>query len=62
MQGTEDEISDRMRNTFSFNWASFFFARQPLLFIVEVLRSHSRTPRSAGLLWTSDRPVEGTST
>jgi hypothetical protein len=28
--------------------------------IVEVLRYHSDTPHSVGLLWTSDRPVAGT--
>ena len=27
------------------------------LLIVEVPRSHSDTPHSVGLLWTSDRPV-----
>ena len=32
------------------------------LFIVEVLRSHSRTPHSLGHLWTSDQPVAETST
>jgi hypothetical protein len=30
--------------------------------IVEVSRSHSDTPHSVGLLWTSDRPVAETST
>jgi len=41
-------------------------AQQPLvgqgLPIVEVPRSHSDTPHSIGLLWTSDRPVAQTST
>jgi hypothetical protein len=41
-------------------------AEQPLVglgfLIVEVLRSHSDTPHSVGLLWTSDRPVAETST
>jgi hypothetical protein len=32
------------------------------LLIVEVSRSHSDTPHSVGLLWTSDRPVAETST
>jgi len=32
------------------------------LLIVEVSRSHSVTPQSIGLLWTSDQPVAGTST
>ena len=32
------------------------------LFILEVSRSHSDTPRSVGLLWTSHRPVAETST
>ena len=66
MQGAEDEASDWVRNDFSFNWASFVMARQPLvglgLFIVEVLRSHSGTPHSARLLWRSYRPVEEAST
>jgi len=30
--------------------------------IFEVPRSHSDTPQSVGLLWTSDRPVAQTST
>lgn len=51
---------------FIFKFDLFFMVRQPLvglgLLIVEVLRSHSGTPHSAGLLWTSDRPVEETST
>ena len=36
-------------------------AQQPLVglvfLIIEALRSHSDTPHSVGLLWTSDRPV-----
>ena len=32
-----------------------------LVFVYEVLRSHSQTLHSVGLLWTSDRPVAGTS-
>jgi hypothetical protein len=43
-----------------------FMARQPLvglgLFIVEVSQSHSDTPDSVGLFWTSDRSVAETST
>jgi len=39
----------------------FFTARQPLIgqgfLIVEALRSHSDTPHSVGLLWTSDQLV-----
>jgi len=30
--------------------------------IIEALRSHSDTPHSVGLLWTSDQPVSETST
>jgi hypothetical protein len=30
--------------------------------LYEVARSHSATQHSAGLLWTSDRPVTGIST
>jgi hypothetical protein len=32
------------------------------LLLVEVSRSHSDTPHSLGLLWTSDQPVAETST
>ena len=32
------------------------------LHIIEVSRSHSDTPQSIGLLWTSDHPVTETST
>jgi len=32
------------------------------LLILEVSRSHSDTPQSVGLLWTSHRPVAETST
>ena len=43
----------------------FFMARQPLvgqgLLIIETSRSHSDTPHSVGLLWTSDRPIAKTS-
>jgi len=41
-------------------------AGQPLVdlgtLIIEVLRSHSDTPHSVGLLWTSDRLVVETTT
>jgi hypothetical protein len=41
-------------------------AQQPLvgqsLLIVEASQSHSDTPHSVGLLWTSDQPVTETST
>jgi hypothetical protein len=44
----------------------YFVVQQPLmgqvLLIIEVSRSHSDTPNSVGLLWTSDRPVAETST
>ena len=44
----------------------FLLVRQPLvgkgLCIVEVLLSHSDTPHTIGLLWTSDQPVAETST
>ena len=40
--------------------------RQPLgglgRLIIEASRSHSDTPQSVGLLWTSDQPVTQTST
>jgi len=44
----------------------FFIPLQPLvghsLLIIEASRSHSDTPHSVGLLWTSDQPVAQTST
>ena len=46
----------------------FFFpmAQQPLvgrgLIIIKASRSHSGTPQSVGLLWTSDQPDTETST
>ena len=43
-----------------------FMARQPLvgldILTFQVSRSHSDTPHSVGLLWTSDRPVAEIST
>jgi len=40
----------------------FYMAQQPLvgqgLLIVEALRSHSDTPHSVGLLWTSDHQLD----
>jgi hypothetical protein len=39
----------------------FFMVRQDLL-IIEAARSHSDTPQSVGLLWTSDQPFARTST
>jgi hypothetical protein len=43
----------------------FTMAQQPLvgrgLLIIEDSRSHSDTPQSVGLLWTSDQPVTETS-
>ena len=39
-----------------------FMAQQPLGFLIfEAARSHSGTPHSVGLLWTSDRSVAETS-
>ena len=44
----------------------FSMARQPLWglgrLIIEALRSHSDTPDTVGLLWTSDQLVAETST
>jgi len=44
----------------------FTTAQQPSvgqgLLIIEVSRSHSDTPHSVGLLWTSNQPEAGTST
>ena len=40
----------------------FLFQQPPSLLIREVSRSHSDTPQSVGLLWTSDQPVAQTST
>ena len=43
----------------------FSVTRQPLLdlgfLVIEVSRSHSDTPHSVGILWTSDQPVAETS-
>jgi hypothetical protein len=39
--------------------AEFFSAQKPLVdqgFIIKASRSHSDTPHSVRLLWTSDRP------
>jgi hypothetical protein len=35
---------------------------QGLIIIIEASRSHSDTPHSVGLLWTSDQPDAETST
>ena len=47
-------------------YISILMARQPLSgqrrLLVEASRSHSDTPHSVGLLWTSDRFVVETST
>jgi len=44
----------------------FFVGQQPpvgqSLLIIEASRSHSDTPQSVGLLWTSDQPYAKTST
>jgi hypothetical protein len=44
----------------------FPMAQQPAvgqdLLIIDASRSHSDTPQSVGLLWTSDQPVAETST
>jgi hypothetical protein len=44
----------------------FIMAQQPPvgqgLFFIEYSRSHSETPHSVGLLWTSDKLVTETST
>jgi hypothetical protein len=46
----------------------YFFptAQQPLLglglLVIEALRSHTHTHHSVGLIWTSDQPIETTST
>jgi len=44
----------------------FFMMQQPLVgqgvVVLEASRSHSDTPNSVGLLWTSDQPIAETST
>jgi len=44
----------------------FLVAQQPLVvhgfLIIEASRTHSATPQSIGLLWTSDQPDGETST
>jgi hypothetical protein len=48
------------------SYSTLTMAQQPLvgqcLLIVEASRSHSDTPHSVGLLWTSDQPDAETST
>ena len=46
-------------------WDTFFMAQQPIVgqgLIIEASRSHSDTPHSVGLLWTSDHPDAETPT
>ena len=47
------------------NFVFFPMALEPLvgqgLYITEASRSHSDTPHSVGILWTSDQPVAETS-
>ena len=49
-----------------YTYIYIYMAQQPLvsqgLLIIESLRSHSETPHSVGLLWSSDRPNAETST
>ena len=53
-------------NKFVYIYVFFTMSQQPPvdqgLLIVEYSRSHSDTPHSVGLLWTSDQPVAETST
>jgi hypothetical protein len=55
-------------NTVELCFKGFFppIAQQPLVgqgfLIIEASRSHSHTPNSVGLLWTSDQPDAETST
>jgi hypothetical protein len=61
-------VDDTLENTATTTWFQVFFpmARQPLgglgRLIIEASRSHSDTPHSVGLLWTSDQPDAETST
>jgi len=57
--------STSVLNHYSLNILFFLTAQQrkrSLGFLSEVARSHSDTPHSVGLLWTSDHPVADTST
>jgi hypothetical protein len=64
------EVVRIVRIKFKRDWESilivFLMAQQPPvghgLLTVEASRSHSDTPHSAGLLWTSDQPDTETST
>jgi hypothetical protein len=62
--------SDLLQENFSYvklcPYNPFFMAQQPIVGqsipIIEVLRSHSGTPHSVGLIWTWDQPNTETST
>jgi hypothetical protein len=61
-------LTEQHKNTKAdLSMTDFFFMTQQSpaghgLLIIQDSRSYSDTPRSVGLLWTSDRPVEETST
>jgi hypothetical protein len=68
MNGREVPDHELKPTTLRSSIQSFFppMAQQPLvgqgLLIIEASRSHSDTPHSVGLLWTSDQSVAETST
>ena len=61
-----NSATSQLINVTTLSLFSFLLARQPPsnrgLLVVEASRSHSDTPQSVGLLWTSDQPVADTST
>jgi hypothetical protein len=53
-------LRQKMLEVYTIHPTIIFMARRPLVdqgvLIVETLLSHSETPYSVGLLWTSDQP------
>ena len=63
-----DALSLRISSVYIDLFVCLFLSKQPLLtvaqdlLIIKASLSHSDTPQSVGLLWTSDQPVAETST
>jgi len=55
------KLNDLKKAVVFTSWCNGHPVDQGLL-IIEALRSHSDTPHSVGLLWTSDQPIAETST
>jgi hypothetical protein len=60
------DVMTEFDSIYTINIIFFIMAQQPLvdqaLLIIEASQSHSDTPHSVGLLWTSDQPDTETST